>query len=238
MARLDQNGVFFHHIPRTGGTWVEQAIKISPGRWIRMSGKAREGLPQKHKLISHYRFDQMYRLKYVFTFVRHPIGYYESVWKWLSIAGKASRNWCGGRKARRAQKLLSWHPKREACRIWDHDFSTWIRNMIQFQPCYVTRLYEQFCGPDGGEFCNYIGRMETLEMDFFSVMKIVGIEIKECEREIKELGIINPSSDMDVKWDDGLKKEMMWMERLAIQRFYNTDTADRRIYLDVEGESC
>lgn len=216
---------------------MENAINVMGMEWVRWSGKSRLGMPRKHRLLSHYHFHQMPNIKYVFTFVRHPVGYYESLWKWLFDAGKTGRKWISGRKARGNEGVLVWHPKREPARLWSADFSVWVENMIEYQPCYVTRLYEQYCGPVGGEFCNFIGRMETLELDFIKVMNMVGYDTKSSVDGIREIGKINVAPDLDAEWESDLVEKVARTERLAVDRFYSLETADRRIYLDMEGQS-
>ena len=120
MARfLPESGLLIQHMPRTGGTWVERAVRrcgIRHSNWI--SSQPR-WLPKKHSLITHYRFPKMARVRLIACFVRHPLAYYESVWKWMAR----------GMKRRGAVHLrrYSWHPRFCSVRWYQLDFNDWYR---------------------------------------------------------------------------------------------------------------
>jgi len=98
-ARLLPSNALFLHIPKTGGSWVEQALR-EIGVQIEQPATI-HGVTYRHSLLS--MFQEQY--PYVFTFVRHPLSWYESWWKYQSGAWTV---WEPG----------VWHPQRslEKCR--------------------------------------------------------------------------------------------------------------------------
>jgi hypothetical protein len=224
MARyLDKHKVLFQHIPRTGGTWVEKALTamdVKAGRWVE---KQEPWLPRKHSLLGHYFRKDMATVNYVVTFVRHPETLYPSVWNWLKAQTP--------KKRRSIVERWRWHPKRRAAELYQPVFDDWVFLMLRHEPGWVTRLYENYCGPPGGEYCDYIGRTESLIGDFCTAMAMVGYgqEITQWSLEIYDLPPQNVSKER-VKWNSGLLSDVLFVERLCIERFYGEETKIRRLY--------
>ena len=171
MARfLSSSRALFQHIPRTGGTWVEQAIDylgIHRSRWI---CKQPRRLPRKHALLRHYYPNEAAKVNYVFTFVRHPVSYYESNWRWLNGFRKNKRSIQRIANPKRSGQQWDWHPQRIPAKHFHPDFNVWMQRILDNEPAWCTRLFEWYCGPEGGEYCNYIGRQESLVHDFIEVI--------------------------------------------------------------------
>ncbi len=180
MARLlSKHKVLIQHIPRTGGTWQEMALDIAGIRVNRWLDKQPPWIPKKHALLNHYHRRQLMQAKYVAAFVRHPIAYYESIWKWLSELRP--------RDFKTIETRWNWHPKRSVARHYSKDFNAWVFAVLKAEPLWYTRLVEQYVGPEGGEFCDFIGRTETLTEDFLDLLSIVGYgeEVEKARSEMR-----------------------------------------------------
>jgi hypothetical protein len=128
-------------------------------------------LPHGHCLLGHYPRLKRVGIKYILTFVRHPIAYYESVWKWLTN-NIAPRN----NRFRRMLRYWRWHPFKSAAFYYSDDFNIWVQRMIDSDPMWYTRMVENYVGPPGGEFVDFIGRTETLQSDLIQALTVMGCE--------------------------------------------------------------
>src|SRR5690606_18066533 len=113
--RLVRANALFLHIPKTGGTWIEHAL-VRSGVAIEPAGGI-DGVTSRHPVLPllTQRFD------FTFAFIRHPLSWYESWWKFQ--AGL----W-------REFEPGVWHPQRvlEPCR--SDVFSEFIRKCIELEP--------------------------------------------------------------------------------------------------------
>jgi hypothetical protein len=167
----------------------------------------------------------MAKVNFVFAFVRHPIAYYESVWKWMS-----RKNY-----SRLIRKRWRWHPHRTAVMQYRRasGFNDWVCRMLKNRPCWYTRLVEQYVGPEGGEFCDFIGRTETLIEDFMLLLNELGYnEQVPPENELRCMERHN-SIDMRIVWDRKLQAQVLQQEVLVLNRFYEGTNLERRWYNNV-----
>ena len=231
---LPEKQVLFLHIPRTGGSWVDAAMnkaKIPVEKWTRVGPWYR---PRKHTILLHYQLNLLEKIHYVFCFVRHPVSYYVSLWRFYARIAP----WNGERLKKYKEEL----PPRatdEAVLRWKPDFNQWLDEVLEEEPGWVTRWYEQFIGPKRGEFCHYIGRQETLEDDFSEVMDIIGYgEIWEQKKnqfyaemaKRKPIHWIPESRVPYIEVTDEQRKRIERSERVLLRRFYGEDTSEKRIY--------
>lgn len=222
MARyLHESRTLFLHIPRTGGSFIEDAIEVCGvhyGRWL---NKQPGWLPRKHALLSHYWPKQHKRISHTVAFVRHPVSLYESWWKWFRTSRRVERNHV------KPGKHWDWHPKAQASVHYNEDFNKWVEAMLTHEPSWVTRIYEQYVGPEGGEFCFYIGRTEHLLQCFLEVMGMLGYENLPAEK----LNNLNRRNRVKIRinWDRSLQQEVLRTEIVALRRFYGSNSA-RRLY--------
>ena len=109
------SGALFLHIPKTGGTWVEHTlgqigIEIDQAETI-------EGVTYRHAPLPMIRKE----FRFTFTFVRHPLSWYESWWKFQ--AGL----W-------RVFEPEVWHPQSVLERCESDDFKEFIRLWSRPEP--------------------------------------------------------------------------------------------------------
>lgn len=222
------HGALFQHVPRTGGTWVEQAINVLGlpcVRWIRKQPKY---MPKKHCLLSHYWPSAQEKVQFVFLFVRHPMSYYETTWKFLRTLTHTRR--CG------FYHRWPWHPQAAAARVYNRpgvrdNWGAWIDAMIEHEPMWVTRLFEQYAGPETGEFANFIGRQETLQQDFETVIRFLGHgRFIDDSREALNAMPRHNARTVPIPWTSSQRDAIEHVERLACRRFYSTDTEGERFY--------
>ena len=215
-THLIQANALFLHIPKTGGTWVEEALKA--GGIATEYAQALDTVSWRHAL--RYHLTQNFR--FAFTFVRHPLSWYESWWKFQ--AGIWTRYEPG-----------VWHPQRVLERCAADDFSAFIRLCLEHEPAYVSRLYEWYIGPPGLECVDLVCRYEDLADDLVRVLRRLGYDFDEAA--LRRQAPANVSRKLAGKpvWDPGLRQRVLELEAPAIRRFYRGqlvncfgDTAPRK----------
>src|SRR5262245_16462215 len=90
---LSRANALFLHIPKTGGTWVEEVLKECG--ILAEQAAVTDAVTWRHPLRGHHLHDY----SFVFAFVRHPLSWYESWWKFQ--AGSWTQHEPG-----------VWHPQR------------------------------------------------------------------------------------------------------------------------------
>lgn len=210
---IPEHQLFFNHVPRTGGTWVREVLFRVFGKknCHTLTNRAISGVPKSHPLLSHIVYSKSFKPKQVFTFVRHPFGFYESAWLRL-------------RQRRRRNALLrkfSWHPLHPAIDAWDDDFRVWVVRMCEQHPLWYTRLIDLYVGPRGAEFCGFIGKTEMLRDDLFGLLHTVDSTLdltKLCEG----LQRINVSERKgNIEWATHMHTAVQRSEHEVIERFYS-----------------
>ena len=100
--------------------------------------------------------------------------------------------------------------------MFDEDFNVWMERVLMHQPAYVTRLYERYLGPIGGEIVHYVGRTENLIADAVTILRLIGYDVPldiAAERR-------NASTKRPITWYSEQIEAMLAVERAAIDRFY------------------
>ena len=173
MAELIQSGAVFLHVPKCGGTWVREAlrrVKLWRARLgFKHSSAAHINDIMKHhgwQFIRHLPFHPTVtpgslRRAYKFCFVRNPVRWYESYWKFMAGAWEPHEP---GR----------WHPQRAIDSCGDDGFNTFVSNVLRERPGYVSEMYSWYT--DG---CRSIGKCERIVDDLVAVLRELNLTFDE-----------------------------------------------------------
>ena len=234
---LPEKRALFLHVPRTGGTWIKEAVfqaGIPMQKWGKVGKRYR---PKKHTILPHYRTELLAKIDHVFSFVRHPVDYYVSVWRFTT---RSVEIWPEKMKT---MVFEQGDPAaiNEAILRWKPNFDEWLEEMLEEEPGWVTRWFERYVGPPRGEFCHYIGRTETLEQDVKEVMDILGYSDRwEAARE--QIALIHHAKNKirevkapHVRPNDEQRERIERGERVLMNRFYGKESFHKRVYRNAEG---
>jgi hypothetical protein len=200
---VDANALFIH-IPKTGGVWIEDAlaacgIETAPP-------PRRQGVSWRHPLPT----DILGTYDFTFAFVRHPVAWYESWWRFQRGHGQLF-------------EPGMWHPQRPIEPYGtDDDFATFIRRCIEHQPGYVTRMYEWYVGPPGMERVDLVGRQESLTDTLVGVLRDLSYDFDETALREHPPANTSVRAPGETNWDPELKRQIMALEAPAIERFYGS----------------
>lgn len=189
----------FLHIPKTGGIWIRHVFKVCGIPYYEIS--------DQHAHFPHllnYQSEQFYKDHYIFTFIRHPLTWYQSRW-----AFRVKHGW-------RAQ-----HPLDFNCA--SNDFHVFIENVLNYKPNgWVTWEYLNYI--DLAPKIDFVGKMENLVDDTIYALRSAGE--KFSENAVRSIPRIN-DSDMDGKsskywaiYTLELANRVMAVESEIIRRYY------------------
>ncbi len=153
----------FMHIPKTGGDWVRAALRNAGV----LQGLPRQHSPDKHLTRGESLVPRAGRR--VFCFVRHPMSWLESFWRYSGGVDQECRepleyNW--RRECARGNAVLG-----PVCDCYDPDFATFICKVTTARPGYVGWLYSQYVTPHA-----LVGRTEKLSADLIACLHEAGEE--------------------------------------------------------------
>ncbi|MBI1210461.1 MAG: hypothetical protein GC190_03285 [Alphaproteobacteria bacterium] len=205
MAQVLVDGSIFLHIPKTGGSWVTAALKDQ--NLIRRKVEGKHACMDR-VLYERTRFAPWRREFFTFCFVRNPLSWYESWFKFMSDPKQNWRDWgstISGRKG--------WHPNAILNGCGAEDFNTFVANVVRKRPGYVTELFGWYTKPP----ISFIGRQENLAEDLIRVLSMRGIAFDEqrIRSSIRE----NVSGDHHLEWDPDLRRDVVQLEYAAFRRF-------------------
>ena len=190
----------FVHIPKTGGRWIKSVLATLTGY---QEPSERHGLYRWH----------LPQADFSFAFVRHPVSWYESWWKFQAGKWVPFHDWYNCPQG--------WHPQtvlRDCC---SDDFREFVRQCLAVEPGYVTRLYEWFVGPEGMPYVDFIGRYEHLVEDTQHALALIGINVSEEQlHAIAPIGVSECRAGQP-SWDDQLLDKVRELEGPAIRRWYS-----------------
>jgi hypothetical protein len=179
----------FLHVPKTGGTWVKEALTRAGGRFTEylVDGDC-------HGDLSYCPCPERFKI----AFVRHPCTLYRSYWRYKVASGWDSMN-----------------PFDVECRA--DCFNAFTRNVLDRYPGWCSRMFEDYVGsPDRP--IEFIGRFERLADDLVAALRQAGIRFDEAKlRSTPPLNVTErPGSDM---WSRDLQEMVAISEREALVRF-------------------
>jgi hypothetical protein len=214
-----KNGAVFLHIPKTGGKWVISVLRdldlIAFNFSHNHSDMERTLYFYRHfpmhfirQTIKHGFYVNKIKKAFKFCFVRHPLRYYESYFKYASDLGwPPTMGKMPGRN--------DWHPNSPLYGCGSNDINTFVRNAIKTRPGYINELYSWYTTPE----INFIGKTENLVDDLIKVFNLLGISFdKERVRSHPPQNVSKKPAGK-IMWDEDLKKEVLKLEYPALVRY-------------------
>ena len=208
MAIILPKSVFFH-IPKTGGNWVRQAIGNSGTiPWTIYAPEIEHHLTLQtdHIPPSHMNTEG----KFTFTFVRNPLTWYQSFWRYRRMEAK------DGQTMWRDAFILD-----EKCKA--ETFNKMVVNSIEkFPEGFITSLYQEFVGKDLKKV-DFIGKQENLENDFIIALNKAGETFnEEAIRKTAKVNVSNPLWGKECEYDSKVKERVKEIEKWTFEMFgYN-----------------
>lgn len=230
MAILLKGGAIFLHIPKTGGSWVTQVLQqmgLIEGRIGHMHAdidrvlnayrfdgvKAHAGYLIKRKVQKKVRrfihASELPEKPFMFCFVRHPLSWYESWFKYQSIRW----NW---RTWGTELNPDDWHPLSMLNGLGSADFTEFMLNVLRKRPGFVTELFGRYTKPN---IVDFIGYQESLAEDLIQVLS--RLNLPHDPSLIRNMAPVNVSTEIELKidWNPGLRAEVERLEYAAMIRY-------------------
>ncbi|MDA9589719.1 hypothetical protein N9R65_02895 [Opitutales bacterium] len=217
------NPLQFIHLPKTGGVWVEEALKRAG---VAVCRRGHEHGDLDRVLSDQLSFNgwvnprigrRLYQIKRKtgnpiqqprrFCFVRNPFSWYESYWRFMM-----EHSWFQYGHPNDPER---WHPWSEILHIQENDFNRFIERILQERPGYLTNLYMSFV-KNG---MTYVGKTENLANDLESILQKESIK---HDRDIilaqKKRNTTNHDK-LKIEWDINLKKQIFHTEITSFLQF-------------------
>lgn len=223
MRYIPEAKALFVHIPRTGGEFVERALEICGIETEKWEDAHPRSICTRHPLPMHLFPKRLAEVEVMFSFIRSPIDYYESVWKWMTKFGPKKRP--------RLWRWWKWHPHRDAGLTYRPVFSDWVLEMTRCHPAWVSRLYDMYLGPPTGPIVHHVGLTQSVASDFVRIMGRIGIDVGGFEQRLLATGKIN-AVDIPTSWTNEAENAVRNLEKEAFDR------CSRLLKKEIEDENC
>jgi len=221
------DGSEFLHVPKTGGMWVAEVLRdqnliaehvghthavydlnlwtvggLIP-RWAQ-TGRARTATLRRRSIAKTLATCDARPAPFRFCFVRNPISWYESWWKYMMQ--NDWRNW-GIQNA-----IFKWHPNSSPNGLGSDDFNEFVRNVLRVRPGYVTELYSSYAKPG----ISFIGKTESLVEDLIKVLTHLDLDFDEDKiRAEPKKNVSKTKADL-IEWDESVKEAVIVSEMNSI----------------------
>ena len=192
MALLLTNGALGLHIPKTGGSWVREVL-FNLGHVKVETRRVHSPLADfvaTHELAA-----------YKFTFVRHPLDWYVSYWRWQTDHG-----W-------RMELQIPDFP--HLC-CADETFAGFVQKCLAHHPALVSKLYTAYVGPADAPI-NFIGRYESLRTGLIRLLTSFNLRWDDVVADETMPQQVSQTTKPD--WPDALRQQVIVAEQEALTRF-------------------
>lgn len=226
------NGAQFLHIPKTGGHWVEKVLRdndlLARKRGHRHatydqvvlnvaggnSGaeNMREALRLSQKrlcgLLGLSPSSQRAPERFRFCFVRHPLSWYESFWKF------SVDHW--PREPRVTYFPDTWQITAPLEPYQSGDFNEWMGMVADNVPGFVTYLYRCYAGPG----ITAIGRTENLRDDTRCILQMLGWNTEDLQLDQPPRNVSQTErQQQSIVWDPELRDHVQRLEFPALAAY-------------------
>lgn len=183
-------------VARTTYEWCKSQVPT----WIK-AGRPLQRI--KHRTLTS---QQCYK-PFVFCFVRHPLDWYESWWRYMSQ--RSGHDWS------QETDLHGWHPCQAIKATGDASFDQFLRNVLHTRPGFVHELYAMYAQPG----IDFVGRQEQLSQDLIRVLRLLNVSFDE--QAIQQAAPVNVSRrpGSTPQWDPEIRREVEKTEYPTLLRF-------------------
>lgn len=203
--------IIFLHIPKCAGTFIRHAFKYLKLQYHEI-GEQHTHFPE----LLEYNPESYYDNKFIFTFIRHPLTWYQSRW-----AFRMKNGW----------KLQ--HPLDRVCA--SNNFMSFIEASLEhFPDGWVTHEYNNYINTIPRGAITFIGRTEFLLNDLVYVLNTSG-QCNITKEQLSAMPIINDSnldgrpSHYWAKYTKILADRVLHAERQIIKCYYNDITINPNV---------
>ncbi|MCE0497235.1 MAG: sulfotransferase family protein [Methylacidiphilales bacterium] len=226
MAFLLKNGAVFFHIPKTGGTWVLGILK----EFDLIQAQLGHGHSHFERALGHDRFHRDFKVFrhilnravrspwakarmepgcFKFCFIREPLRWYESYWRFRQSQDWIPKHWPD------ESDPYNWNPCAMVNGLGSSDFNTFMHNVNKKRPGFVTEMYGWYVQPD----TSFIGKIEYLRQDLIKAFSLMKLEVDVSRILSMPMQNETPSHIPMPEWDPKLRKETLELEYAGYVRF-------------------
>jgi hypothetical protein len=226
MAFLLKNGAVFLHIPKTGGTWIKHALEDLD---LIEAPLGHQHADWEHAFWHDKLHSDLKVVRYIvrrairspraqprshpdcfkFCFVREPLRWYESYWRFMQSMEWNWKSW-GDEK-----DPYKWHPCAMINSLGSGDFNEFIHNVNRKRPGFVTEMYGWYVRPGIG----FVGRQEYLREDLMTALTLMNVEVGPSQVFSMPKRNETPFHIPRPDWDPGLRKATLRLEHAGYVRF-------------------
>ncbi len=142
---------------------------------------------------------------FVFCFVREPLRWYESFWRYM--VAREGADWTS------ARDFWAWHPCRALISHGSDNFADFVQAAVALEPGFVSQLYGRYVHDGVG----FVGRQEHLRADLATALDLAGVAFDPDL--LRTMAPSNRSDQRDVASPTELRDQVMRLEHGARVRF-------------------
>jgi hypothetical protein len=190
----------FLHLPKTGGTWVAQAVAAAGVQTSRPDPPA----GQRYSDHGHaYLPDVSVGERFSVAFVRHPLDWWRSYWAHRMRVGWSMENALDSAVA-------------------SDDFNDFVARVLDHCPGHLDGLVGQFVGSPAPRV-DFVGRFEHLVDDTCSALRLGGESFYEAAVRAHPNVNVNDYASFRAHYRPDVAARLVDAERQTIERFYPHD---------------
>ena len=226
MAFLLKNGAVFLHVPKTGGTWIKHVLEElnliqAPLGHMHSDWERAFWHDKMHRDLKVVRYIVRRAVRspkaqariepnaFRFCFVREPLRWYESYWRFMQSKNWDWKSW-GDEK-----DPYNWHPCTMINHLESSDFNAFMHCVNRKRPGFVTEMYGWYVRPGIG----FVGKQERLRHDLLRALTLLNVKVDP--RKILSMPALNetPSHISRPEWDPALRRATLRFEHAGYVRF-------------------
>jgi len=226
MALLLKNNAVFLHIPKTGGSWIRVVLKEldlikaplghghSPYERAFWHDKLHHDLKVFRYLLRRAICSPRAQARmdpgcFKFCFVREPLSWYESYWRFMQSLDWVWKTWGDELDPYR------WDSCAMINNLGSPDFNTFMRNVNKKRPGFVTEMYGWYVRPG----VDFVGKTERLREDLLEVFSRMNLGIDAARIASIPQTNESPAHIPRPEWDPAVRKETLRLEYAGYVRF-------------------